>query len=47
MELEYFEIADPLTLMPITGALNQKPAVACIAVYLNQIRLIDNIIINE
>lgn len=47
MKLEYFEIADPQTLMPITGALNQRPAVACIAVYMDQIRLIDNIIINE
>ncbi len=47
MELEYFEIADPQTLLPITGTLDQQSAVACIAVYMGPIRLIDNIIINE
>ncbi|HLG03078.1 MAG TPA: pantoate--beta-alanine ligase [Bacteroidia bacterium] len=40
--LEYFEIADADTLQPVEKD-QKKNAVACIAVYLGKVRLIDNI----
>lgn len=46
MELEYFEISDPDTLLPVTEIVPSKPVVACIAVYMGSIRLIDNIVFN-
>lgn len=42
--LEYFEIADTRTLKPLAGN-EKKNAVACIAVHLGAVRLIDNIIL--
>jgi pantoate--beta-alanine ligase len=45
MALEYFEIADAETLQPITNYEEAKSAVACIAVKLGNVRLIDNIIL--
>jgi pantoate--beta-alanine ligase len=45
MELEYFEIADSETLQAINGFEESKSAVACIAVKLGNVRLIDNIIL--
>jgi len=41
VRLEYFSIADRDTLMPIA---EKKNAVICIAAYLGDIRLIDNIL---
>lgn len=41
---EYFEIADRDTLLPAT---DKKNAVACIAAYLGEIRLIDNILLEK
>jgi pantoate--beta-alanine ligase len=41
VKLEYFEIADRDTLLPIT---EKKNAVMCIAAHLGEIRLIDNIL---
>jgi len=43
-EPEYFEIVDTVTLLPIVTFDPQKPAVACIAVWLDQVRLIDNMV---
>ncbi|TVZ26463.1 pantoate--beta-alanine ligase [Gillisia sp. Hel_I_86] len=45
-KLEYFEIADSETLKPITNDVNGKLVRAFIAVYFEDIRLIDNIALN-
>jgi pantoate--beta-alanine ligase len=44
MELEYFEIVDATTLQPLKNY-EVNSAVACIAVKLGNVRLIDNIIL--
>ncbi len=43
-QLEYFEIADTISLKPLTNN-EKKNAVACIAVHIGTVRLIDNIIL--
>lgn len=43
MEVEYFEIADPLTMQPLTEWSKGTEAVGCITVYCGDVRLIDNI----
>lgn len=45
MKLAYFEIADTVTLQTITDFKQHKGAVACIAVELGSLRLIDNVIL--
>ncbi len=45
-ELEYFEIADEATLLPVTRKNSTKKYRGFIAVYTNNIRLIDNIALN-
>lgn len=45
MQLEYFEIIDAQTLLPIEKVSDSKEVVACIAVKLGNVRLIDNIIL--
>ncbi|MCW3084819.1 MAG: Pantothenate synthetase [Bacteroidetes bacterium] len=45
MQLEYFEIADAETLQPISDYKQAKSAVACIALKLGNVRLIDNILL--
>jgi pantoate--beta-alanine ligase len=45
MDLEYFEISDSETLMPIKDYREAKSAVACIAVKLGNVRLIDNVLL--
>lgn len=45
MKLEYFEIADAKTLQPLTYLEEGQDAVACIALKLGNVRLIDNILI--
>lgn len=42
VKIEYFEIADRDTLLPAT---EKKNAVACIAAYVGEVRLIDNVIL--
>ncbi len=46
MQLEYFEISDTETLEPIGQVKPPKPVIACIAVYMGEVRLIDNMILN-
>lgn len=46
MKLEYFEISDTETLAPIRENKPHGPVVACIAVFMGQVRLIDNMIFN-
>jgi pantoate--beta-alanine ligase len=45
IQLEYFEISDAITLQPITDYKQAQSAVACIAVKLGSVRLIDNVIL--
>jgi len=45
MELDYFEIADAKTLQRVTDLSKAESAVACIAVKLGVVRLIDNVIL--
>lgn len=47
MEPEYFDIVDGLTLTPITQIEDSNFVVACTAVRLGEIRLIDNLIIKK
>lgn len=47
MELEYFEISNPDTLAPVQGDKPTTPVVACIAVQVGSVRLIDNILFNS
>jgi len=46
-EPEYFEIVDTETLMPVETFELSNPPVACIAVWLDQVRLIDNLVFDE
>ncbi len=46
MKLEYFEISDTQTLQPVRENKPDKPVVACIAVYMGPVRLIDNMLFN-
>jgi len=43
MKLEYFEIVDTQTLLPISEWKDSENCIACIVVYVGKIRLIDNI----
>lgn len=45
MQLEYFEISDSQTLQPITNFDNVASAVACIALKVGEVRLIDNVVL--
>jgi pantoate--beta-alanine ligase len=42
---EYFEIADALTLQPLSGYEAGRPVALCVAAYLGGVRLIDNIVV--
>jgi pantoate--beta-alanine ligase len=44
MKLEYFEIVDKQTLLAVKNLTDSKNCIACIALFLGKIRLIDNII---
>ena len=46
MKLEYFEIVDPLTLLPLTSKDASPHCIACIALFLGEVRLIDNMMLN-
>jgi pantoate--beta-alanine ligase len=46
-KVDYFEIADAKTLRPLKEWDHQTKAVAVVAAYLNDVRLIDNMILND
>ena len=46
VELEYFEIADPLTLQPLATITDVQEVALCIAAHVGPVRLIDNIVVN-
>lgn len=46
MELEYFEISDMETLQPVEDLGKNKKLIACIALKLGDVRLIDNVILD-
>lgn len=46
MRLEYYEISDAETLQPVSHLQPHQPVVACIAVFMGQVRLIDNLVFN-
>lgn len=46
MQLEYFEIVDQKSLMPVLTRRQGQTCIACIAVYLGEVRLIDNMFLN-
>lgn len=47
LELEYFEISDGLTLRPVNRWIEGEKYVMCLAAFLGNVRLIDNVIINS
>ncbi len=47
LRLEYFEIANPENLKPLKTYMPDQKAIACIAVYAGNIRLIDNMVFND
>lgn len=49
MEVEYYQIVDPLTMQPLTSwdEPHTAPAVGCVTVYCGDVRLIDNIKYNK
>jgi pantoate--beta-alanine ligase len=46
VELEYFEIADPLTLQPLASITDVQEVALCIAAHVGPVRLIDNLVVN-
>ena len=47
MQLDYIEIINPTTFKPIKGKGNNEKAVALIAVFVGNLRLIDNLALND
>ncbi|WP_242921518.1 pantoate--beta-alanine ligase [Pontibacter liquoris] len=46
VQLEYFEIAHPDTLQPLAQAQGEPEVALCIAAFVGEVRLIDNILVN-
>lgn len=46
VELEYFEIADAVTLQPLQNVEGLEEAALCIAAFVGPVRLIDNLVVN-
>lgn len=46
VELEYFEIADPATLQPVSDVSSAREVALCVAAVVGPVRLIDNILVN-
>ncbi len=47
LEVEYFEVSDAETLLPLTSPGQNQKLVACIAVNAGNVRLIDNVLFNS
>ncbi|MEI8202753.1 MAG: pantoate--beta-alanine ligase [Bacteroidota bacterium] len=45
MKIEYFEVVSPITLLPVDDKNKHEGAIGCIALWMDDIRLIDNIIL--
>jgi pantoate--beta-alanine ligase len=45
MKLDYYEICDPQTLMPLKELKPGQPAISLIAVFVGKVRLIDNLML--
>jgi len=45
LEIEYFDIVDMFSLIPVSDLSDSKNVIACIAVFLGDVRLIDNMIL--
>jgi len=46
VKLEYFEVADPLTLQPVHEVGQAQEVALCIAAFVGPVRLIDNMVVN-
>ncbi len=46
LQLEYFEITDPYTLQPVADVRGQEEVALCIAAFVGEVRLIDNVVLN-
>lgn len=46
VQLEYFEIADPVTLQPVADVREAQELALCIAAFVGPVRLIDNVLVN-
>ncbi|MBD1397499.1 pantoate--beta-alanine ligase [Pontibacter sp. JH31] len=46
LELEYFEIVDPITLQPLRDVAGYKEVALCVAAFVGEVRLIDNMLVN-
>ncbi|MEO6039751.1 MAG: pantoate--beta-alanine ligase, partial [Saprospiraceae bacterium] len=47
LQPEYFEVVDGFTLLPVTQREDHSFVVACTAVFAGEVRLIDNLVIQE
>jgi pantoate--beta-alanine ligase len=45
-QLEYFEVVDPITLQPLDDVAQQEEVALCIAAFVGEVRLIDNLLVN-
>jgi pantoate--beta-alanine ligase len=46
LQLEYFEVTDPYTLQPVADVREQEEVALCIAAFVGEVRLIDNVVLN-
>jgi pantoate--beta-alanine ligase len=46
LELEYFEVVNPDTLQPLADVAGREEVALCIAAFVGEVRLIDNILVN-
>jgi pantoate--beta-alanine ligase len=46
LALEYFEVVDPLTLQPLHDVSGHEEVALCIAAFVGEVRLIDNMLVN-
>ena len=46
LELEYFEVVEPLTLQPVADVAGMEEVALCLAAFVGEVRLIDNMLVN-